>query len=472
MKNKLLLGLGIAVAGAGIYYAKKKNEEEMMKVGERDYVRNRLANKRDLKKFRKMFTDKDPHYNHIFAKDIAMSLNHQQTNRNHNVLVIGGTGTGKTGKYMYPNIMQCNASMVINDPDGLTFKEFAPYLIQNGYMVYHFDAAEPDCSSHYNPLMNVYDKDGSISPVKIDALVALCIKNAKAGREKGGGDPFWEKSEKAFLTAVIYYVLENDDIPMEDKCFHTVLEKIRQTRKVPKSDKQTDDFDKEFTSWREKCEKAGREIKAPIYYDVYLMAPKETAKTIVETTLIDLQIFADPKIDALTRHKSEYEYTHKQIDFDTIAQYPTALFVRIPKGNTLLSDLFYSQLYTRLYEFGEKISYHKYLIRDRNDTSAFACFDTMSEAVHFKKHATIVEREYQDGYSVYHIVDQGKIYRSCVSRDALETVLKQLPDMEVVEKVNYPGLPIHVDFYLDEFESISPIPNFLTILATCRKYRK
>lgn len=142
---------------------------------------------------------------------LGLSLNNKKVNRSANVLVIGGTGTGKTFKYIKPNILQENCSIVVTDPSGDIFRSFAPYLLSKGYNVYLFNASDFTMSNHYNPLLNVFDSYGNISETQVDILVDLYIKNAKAGKEASNADPFWEKSERAFLTALIYYVLEEDE---------------------------------------------------------------------------------------------------------------------------------------------------------------------------------------------------------------------------------------------------------------------
>lgn len=117
--------------------------------------------------------------------------------------------------------------MVVTDPSGDIFRSFAPYLLSKGYNVYLFNASDFTLSNHYNPLLNVYDSNGEISEQQVDVLVNLYMKNAKAGKESGSSDPFWDKSEQAFLTALIYFVLENDNIPRYDKCFNTILKKVQ-----------------------------------------------------------------------------------------------------------------------------------------------------------------------------------------------------------------------------------------------------
>ena len=144
------------------------------------------------------------------GKVLGLSLNNRLVNRSSNALVIGGTGTGKTFKYVKPNLLQENCSVIVTDPSGDIFSSFAPYLIERGYNVQIFNISDPTMSCFYNPLMNVYTANGEISDREVSILVSLYLKNAKKGKEAGGNDPFWESAERQLITALIYYVLEND----------------------------------------------------------------------------------------------------------------------------------------------------------------------------------------------------------------------------------------------------------------------
>jgi type IV secretory pathway TraG/TraD family ATPase VirD4 len=185
-----------------------------------EHGKERIAKDFDYKSFYKNFTSVDGD-NLLLSQKVALDMDNKRTNRTTNTLVIGGTGTGKTFRYIKPNIAQFNCSRVITDPSGDIFHEIAPALVALGKNVYLFNIKDFHLSNHYNPLLNVYDAKGNIDPQKVDILVDLYMENASEGKEQGSSDPFWNKSEKAFLTGVIYYVLENDEIPIEDKCFGT-----------------------------------------------------------------------------------------------------------------------------------------------------------------------------------------------------------------------------------------------------------
>lgn len=412
------------------------------------------------------------------GKYLGLSLNNKKVNRSANVLVIGGTGTGKTFKYIKPNILQENCSMIITDPSGDIFRSFAPYLLSRGYNVYLFNASDFTLSNHYNPLVNVYDSNGNISETKVDILVDLYMKNAKAGKEGGSSDPFWDKSEKAFLTALIYYVLENDDIPKEDKCFSTILQKV-QMAKVDDDSEEDSPLTQEMNAWFEKMDSMGRPYKAKGYYDTFLIAPQKTANTILITTAVDLQIFSTKEVDFITRE----DRNHKEmnIDIDKIATQQSYLFLGIPQSHqayNFLIAMLYSQLYGRLYELGERGLRGKWHIGYRLGTPVFDYFDSEDDARNFYETISkedITETDYINRQKMYHIMYNGKPYKSSVLREPLERFIDELDKMYIWSGDDFaggdPSLPIHVNFLLDEFKNIGEIPNFLTILSTSRKYR-
>lgn len=464
----------------------------------------RLGNANDIKKYRSKFmakeypTNPDIYENNmLFGQNIGLSLKNSDVNRSANVLVIGGTGTGKTFRYIKPNILQENCSMVITDPSGDIFRSFAPYLINKGYNVYYFNVSNMSISNYFNPLLNVYDVNGEIVETKVDILVDLYMKNAKAGKEAGSSDPFWDKAEKAFLTAMIYYVLENDNIPKKDKCFRTVLEKVQKARAEGDEDANNEtELTKELNRWYdelglEKDEsgkvintlspRTGKNYKTSLYYDTFLIAPQRTANTILITTAVDLQIFATADVDRITRYNEQYP--DMNIDLQEFASTQSYLFLGIPQDNqayNFLIAMLYSQLYGKLYELGERYFTDKWFIGETEGTPKFNCFKTKQEAEEFMKTVTtqhIVEVPYVNGTNIYYLMWKGeKIAKSIVKETLIEKVEKiNKGKMKIwtTKQVfgNDPALPIHINFLLDEFKNIGEIPNFLTILSTSRKYR-
>ena len=442
------------------------------------------------------FDTKSPDYidgNMIFGvynnEYVGLSLNNKKVNRSANLLLIGGTGTGKTFKYVKPNLLQENCSIVVTDPSGDIFNSFAPYLLSRGYNVYLFNVKDPTFSNNYNPLMNVYDTKGEISERNVNILVDLYMKNAKAGKEAGGSDPFWDKAEKAFMTALIYYVLESDEFGHDgswveddgtqwDKCFSTVL-KLVQMAKVDDESDEDSPLTARMNEFFKKMDADGRPYKCKIYYDTFLIAPQKTANTILITTAVDLQVFATKEIDCLTT--TNVQYPDMNINIDKVASQQTYLFLSIPQSHqayNFLIAMLYSQLYNRLYELGETTLKGKWHIGYQMGTPVFDYFETKEEAQRFYETITtdfIEEAPYINGTKIYNIVWKKKSYKTSILREPLERMINDIDKMIIWNGTDYggddPALPIHVNFLLDEFKNIGEIPNFLTILSTSRKYR-
>lgn len=503
------IGAGL-VAIVGIFIYLESEQKRQSRVGH-EHGNARLGTASDFKKFKTRFMDNNDN-NMLFGmyqgQQLGLSLNNKKVNRSANVLVIGGTGTGKTFKYIKPNILQENCSMVVTDPSGDIFRSFAPYLLSKGYNVYLFNASDFTLSNHYNPLLNVYDSNGEISEQQVDVLVNLYMKNAKAGKESGSSDPFWDKSEQAFLTALIYFVLENDNIPRYDKCFNTILKKVQLAKveddeccggggeksttekehdaemlktygSLYNPDDKASPLTREMNAWFAQCEQQGKTCKAREYYDTFLIAPQKTANTILITTAVDLQIFATKTVDNITR--LDEDNPAMNIDIDKMATQQSYLFLGIPQSHqayNFLIAMLYSQLYGRMYDLGERKLRGKYHIGYTLGTPVFDYFNSEEEAKDFYQTVTkdnIIETDYINGTKIYNLIWRSHIYKTSVLKEPLEKFIDELSKMYIWAGDDFaggdPSLPIHINFLLDEFKNIGEIPNFLTILSTSRKYR-
>ena len=186
-------GIGAGALGlVGLFTWLDNDAKKASRVGH-EHGNAKLAAPADFKKYQAQFMENNDN-NMLFGKyrgkEFGLSLNNKKVNRSANVLVIGGTGTGKTFKYIKPNLLQETASIIVTDPSGDLFRSCAPYLLSKGYNVFLFNASDFGMSNHYNPLMNVFDSNNEISENQVNILVDLYMKNAKAGKEAGGGDPF------------------------------------------------------------------------------------------------------------------------------------------------------------------------------------------------------------------------------------------------------------------------------------------
>ena len=147
--------------------------------------------------------------------------------RNKNVLVVGGSGSGKTRFWLKPNLLQCHSSYVVTDPKGTIVLECGQAMLKNGYKVKVLNTINFKKSMHYNPFSYVHSEKDILK------LVTTLMTNTKG--EGSGGDPFWEKSERLLLTALIAYL--HYEAPVEEQNFATLLEMLN-TMQVLEDDEE------------------------------------------------------------------------------------------------------------------------------------------------------------------------------------------------------------------------------------------
>ena len=147
--------------------------------------------------------------------------------RNKNVLVVGGSGSGKTRFWLKPNLLQCHSSYVVTDPKGSIVVECGNALLKNGYKLKILNTINFSKSMHYNPFAYVHSEKDILK------LVTTLMTNTKG--EGSGGDPFWEKSERLLLTALIAYL--HYEAPVEEQNFATLLEMLN-TMQVLEDDEE------------------------------------------------------------------------------------------------------------------------------------------------------------------------------------------------------------------------------------------
>ena len=147
--------------------------------------------------------------------------------RNKNVLVVGGSGSGKTRFWLKPNLLQCHSSYVVTDPKGSIVVECGNALLKNGYKLKILNTINFKKSMHYNPFAYVHSEKDILK------LVTTLMTNTKG--EGSGGDPFWEKSERLLLTALIAYL--HYEAPVEEQNFATLLEMLN-TMQVLEDDEE------------------------------------------------------------------------------------------------------------------------------------------------------------------------------------------------------------------------------------------
>lgn len=297
----------------------------------------------------KQYADKDFYKNMIFTNTVFMSLDTRKTRKNNNVLVIGGSGTGKSRFVVKPNIMQANTSFVITDPSGDLLESTGHLLEEQGYDIKIFNLIEMENSDKYNPFVYIRSEED------VTRVVDCILKNTKSDKKQSGGDPFWDDSIRALLSALFYYLWL--EAPKEEQNLKMIMKLIRMAEVKEDDSEFESDLDIMFRLLEEKYrdrEEAFNEegIKyvengehiAVKQYKVFKLAGAKTASSILVSLAVRLSAFNLSKVANLTNEDT--------INLSTIGDKKTALFVIIPDGNTtfnFLVAILYTQLFETLY---------------------------------------------------------------------------------------------------------------------------
>ena len=264
--------------------------------------------------------------------------------RNKNVLVVGGSGSGKTRFWLKPNLLQCHSSYVVTDPKGTIVLECGNVMLKNGYKVKILNTINFKKSMHYNPFAYVHSEKDILK------LVTTLMTNTKG--EGSGGDPFWEKSERLLLTALIAYL--HYEAPVEEQNFATLLEMLNTMQVLEDDEEYQNPVDLLFEELAKKKPNsfAGRQ------YKLYKLAAGKTAKSILISCGARLAPFDIQELRDLTMYD--------ELQLDTLGDKKTALFLIMSDTDSTFNFLI-SMVYTQLFnllcdkaddQYGGKLPVH------------------------------------------------------------------------------------------------------------------
>ena len=246
--------------------------------------------------------------------------------RNKNVLVVGGSGSGKTRFWLKPNLLQCHSSYVVTDPKGSIVVECGNALLKNGYKLKILNTINFSKSMHYNPFSYVHSEKDILK------LVTTLMTNTKG--DGSGGDPFWEKSERLLLTALIAYL--HYEAPKEEQNFSTLLEMLN-TMQVSEDD---EDFQNPVDLLFEDLAKRKPNSFAGRQYKLYKLAAGKTAKSILISCGARLAPFDIQEL----RDRTMYD----ELELDMLGDRKTALFLIMSDTDSTFNFLI-SMVYTQLF---------------------------------------------------------------------------------------------------------------------------
>ena len=338
----VLIFLLIYILAILVYEATRKNY--------RRREENGSAKWGDAKELNKKY--KQPNnYNKILTKNVSIGLNGKKHRRNVNVLVIGGSGAGKTFSYCKPNVMQCATSYVVLDPKGEILRDTGYLLEKNGYEIKVLDLINMEKSHCYNPF--VYLKsDNDVQKLSTNLFKSTTPKGSTTN------DPFWDTAASMLLLALIFYL--KYEAPPEEQNFTMVMELLR-AGDVKEDD---DDYVSPLDMLFNRLETKNPEHIALKYYRSYHSGSAKTLKSIQVTLASRLEKFNLESMAQLTQTD--------ELDLPSLGERKTALFAIIPDNDTsfnFLVSILYTQLFQQLfyiadYKYGGSLPTHVHFVMD------------------------------------------------------------------------------------------------------------
>ena len=325
----ILLFLLIYGMGIGIYFATRQNYRHGEEHGSAKWGTAKEVNRK--------YADKHSDQNILLTNHVKIGLDGRKHRRNLNVLVVGGSGAGKTRFYAKPNIMQANTSFVALDPKGELLRDTGKLLESKGYEIRVLDLINPGLSHCYNPFSYLRDEKDVLK------LVTNLIRNTTP-KGASNNDPFWEKSETALLEALILYLLYM--APPEEQNFPMVMDLIS-AAEVHEDDEEFKSILDQMFSRLEDEEPNNLAVKQ---YNIFKLAAGKTAKSILVSLGVRLEKFNLPQIASITMQDD--------LDLASLGEKKVALFAVIPDNDSSLNyivGMMYTQLFQELYYSADRV---------------------------------------------------------------------------------------------------------------------
>ena len=324
----VLLCLLVYAMGIGVWLSTRKNYRRGEEHGSAKWGDAAAVNRK--------YHQRPDNMNKILTQHVKIGFDAHKHRRNLNVLVIGGSGAGKTRFYVKPNVMQANCSMVILDPKGEILRDTGYMLMKKGYKMRVLDLIEMSRSHCYNPFVYLRD-DNDVQRLVTNLFKSTTPKGASSQ------DPFWDTAAQMLLLALVFYL--KYEAPEEEQNFAMVMEMLR-AGEVDEDDSKTPSaLDNLFYDLR----RTDPDHIAIKYYDAYHSGSGKTLKSIQITLASRLEKFNLESVAGLT--------ITDELDLWRLGEEKTALFAIIPDNDTsfnFLVSLLYTQLFQQLFEVADK----------------------------------------------------------------------------------------------------------------------
>ena len=339
----VLTGIGIYGLCIALYLSDQQNFRRREEHGSARWGNARVLNR--------IYADKDASANKILTQHTALGLDGRKHRRNLNILVCGGSGSGKTRFYAKPNVMQANTSYVILDPKGELLRDTGGLLREKGYEIRVMDLINMERSHCYNPFVYLRtDND-------IQRLVTNLFQNTTPKGSKSQ-DPFWDQAASMLLLALVFYL--HYEAPEEEQNFSMVMEMVR-AGEVREDD---DDFRSPLDILFQRLEERNPEHIAVRYYRSYRSGSAKTLKSIQITLISRLEKFNLDSLAAITRTD--------EMELWSIGEKKTAIYAVIPDNDSsfnFIVGMLYTQLFQQLYYqadvvHGGRLPVHVHFVMD------------------------------------------------------------------------------------------------------------
>ena len=320
----MLVGLLLYGCGIALYYSSRENRRP----GE-EYGSARWGSPKELN--RKYMDHQHKEANIILTQHVRLGMDGYKTQRNMNILVIGGSGSGKTRYFCKPGLYSANCSYLITDPKGELLRSSGGLLLSLGYEVRVFNLIDPEQSDCYNPFVYVREEKDVLS------LIDNLIKNTTP-RNASSNDPFWEKAEVALDSALMLYLIH--EAPQDEQNFETMLYMMNFADVREEDEQYRSPLDMLFRALEEE-QPAHVAVKQ---YKVFKQAAGKTAKSILVTAAVRLAAFNIPQYAAMT--------SMDEMDFGSLGERKRAIFCVIPVNDSSMNYLvgmLYTQCFQELY---------------------------------------------------------------------------------------------------------------------------
>jgi len=318
----ILVFLAAYGAGIGVYFSTRRNYRRGEEHGSAKWGNARRTCKK--------YAEKDSRKNLILTQNVRIGLDGRMHRRNLNVLVVGGSGAGKTRFYAKPNIMQANTSYVVLDPKGEILRDTGYLLERYGYDIKVLDLIHTERSHGFNPFVYLRDDKDVLR------LVNNLIRNTTP-KGAQSSDPFWERAETALLEALILYLV--NEAPPEEQNFSMVMEMINAAEVREDDEEYASVLDELF----ERLAMRDPEHLAVKQYHIFKLAAGKTAKSILISCGARLAPFDIQELREIT--------AYDELELDTLGDRKTALFIIISDTDdtfNFLASMVYTQLFNLL----------------------------------------------------------------------------------------------------------------------------